>query len=415
MASAVAPGRGIPPRDVPPGPTSPRLETYDDAETYASGSSDVGYLDAVAADTSLGADMANAIALRDAKAKSKRLPVKDVSTANNALRDMYEEAFDFTDEQALARAAASYKFEREDRSDDRVSDDRADDRADAGVFTPDERRASALESLRAKQRWKQAYVANAVGGARSRSSDLGDADASEWIPHVFADGGGSVAWFKSRDAMTASERARADAVADRAEGKGVVPSARRDAGEKASPKKGERLEEAADVERVVRVTRRAETPPIGANSTDSTGNGGARDKVSEATERPRGVRAEGRRVAAARVSVVPAGRRPRGGVCLTRRRTRARVWSSASWPRTRAVTWWTPRASTRTRVAGQTRTIWSCARARLKRRRLRREPSRWTPTGTSWTSGRLLNRTWRATFRRRARRRPRRTSRGSTR
>ena len=169
MASAVAPRRGIPPRDVPPGSTSPRLETYDDAETYdASGSSDVGYLDSVAADTSLGADMANAIALRDAKAKSKRLPVKDVSTANNALRDMYEEAFDFTDEQALARAAASYKFEREDRSDDRVSDDRADDRADAGVFTPDERRASALESLRAKQRWKQAYVANAEHTARSR-------------------------------------------------------------------------------------------------------------------------------------------------------------------------------------------------------------------------------------------------------
>lgn len=308
MASAVAPGRGIPPRDVPPGPTSPRLETYDDAETYdASGSSDVGYLDSVAADTSLGADMANAIALRDAKAKSKRLPVKDVSTANNALRDMYEEAFDFTDEQALARAAASYKFEREDRSDDRVSDDRADDRADAGVFTPDERRASALESLRAKQRWKQAYVANAEHTARSRSSDLGDADASEWIPHVFADGGGSVAWFKSRDAMTASERARADAMADRAEGKGVVPSARRDAGEKASPKKGERLEDATDVERVVRVTRRAETPPIGANSAESTGNGGARDKVSEATERPRGVRAEGRRVAAAAFPSFPPG------------------------------------------------------------------------------------------------------------
>ena len=325
MASAVAPRRGIPPRDVPPGPTSPRLETYDDAETYASGSSDVGYLDSVAADTSLGADMANAIALRDAKAKSKRLPVKDVSTANNALRDMYEEAFDFTDEQALARAAASYKFEREDRSDDRVSDDRADDRADAGVFTPDERRASALESLRAKQRWKQAYVANAEHTARSRSSDLGDADASEWIPHVFADGGGSVAWFKSRDAMTASERARADAMADRAEGKGVS-EARRDAGEKASPKKGERLEEAADVERVVRVTRRAETPPIGANSTDSTGNGGARDKVSEATERPRGVRAEGRRVAAAAFPSFPPGgvRAARGSAPRGAGRARAR-------------------------------------------------------------------------------------------
>jgi len=125
MASAVAPGRGIPPRDVPPGPTSPRLDAYDDAETYALGSSDTGYLDSVAADATLGADMANARALRDAKAKSKRLPVRDVSTANNALRDMYEESFDFTDEQALARAAASYRFEREDPS-VRVSDDRAE-------------------------------------------------------------------------------------------------------------------------------------------------------------------------------------------------------------------------------------------------------------------------------------------------
>jgi hypothetical protein len=208
------------------------------------GSSDTGYLDSVAADATLGADMANARALRDAKAKSKRLPVRDVSTANNALRDMYEESFDFTDEQALARAAASYRFEREDPS-VRVSDDRelaSENREndDAGVFTLDERRASALESLRAKQRWKQAYVANAVAAPASardaRRSDLGDADKSEWIPHVFADGGGSVAWFKSRDAMTASERARADAMADRAEGKGrlgrVFPPGRRRKGER---------------------------------------------------------------------------------------------------------------------------------------------------------------------------------------
>ena len=313
MASAVAPGRGIPPRDVPPGPTSPRLDAYDDAETYALGSSDTGYLDSVAADATLGADMANARALRDAKAKSKRLPVKDVSTANNALRDMYEESFDFTDEQALARAAASYRFEREDPS-VRVSDDRAasENRENdgAGVFTLDERRASALESLRAKQRWKQAYVANAVKHAPAsardaRRSDLGDADKSEWIPHVFADGGGSVAWFKSRDAMTASERARADAMADRAEGKGVLE--KKDAGERA---RGSREREVADVERVVRVTRRAETPPIGANSTDSTGNAGnAGDvsEVSEAAERPRGVRAEGRRFAAAAFPSFPPG------------------------------------------------------------------------------------------------------------
>ena len=316
MASAVAPGRGIPPRDVPPGPTSPRLDAYDDAETYALGSSDTGYLDSVAADATLGADMANARALRDAKAKSKRLPVRDVSTANNALRDMYEESFDFTDEQALARAAASYRFEREDPS-VRVSDDRAAsenrENDDAGVFTLDERRASALESLRAKQRWKQAcfHVANAVAAQASardaRRSDLGDADKSEWIPHVFADGGGSVAWFKSRDAMTASERARADAMADRAEGKGVSDAfSLRDAGERA---RGERRE-AADVERVVRVTRRAETLPIRANSTDSTGNAGnAGDvsEVSEAAERPRGVRAEGRRFAAAAFPSFPPG------------------------------------------------------------------------------------------------------------
>ena len=315
MASAVAPGRGIPPRDVPPGPTSPRLDAYDDAETYALGSSDTGYLDSVAADATLGADMANARALRDAKAKSKRLPVKDVSTANNALRDMYEESFDFTDEQALARAAASYRFEREDPS-VRVSDDRAAsenrENDDAGVFTLDERRASALESLRAKQRWKQAYVANAVvrdgpASARdARRSDLGDETSkSEWIPHVFADGGGSVAWFKSRDAMTASERARADAMADRAEGKGVLE--KKDAGERA---RGSREREVADVERVVRVTRRAEPPPIGANSTDSTGNAGnAGDvsEVSEAAERPRGVRAEGRRFAAAAFPSFPPG------------------------------------------------------------------------------------------------------------
>ena len=253
MASAVAPGRGIPPRDVPPGPTSPRLDAYDDAETYALGSSDTGYLDSVAADATLGADMANARALRDAKAKSKRLPVKDVSTANNALRDMYEESFDFTDEQALARAAASYRFEREDPSPSvRVSDDRAENRENrendelTGVFTLDERRASALESLRAKQRWKQAYVANAgvrdgpASARDARRSDLGDADKSEWIPHVFADGGGSVAWFKSRDAMTASERARADAMADRAEGfpKSDAFPRKRDAGERGE--RGER-------------------------------------------------------------------------------------------------------------------------------------------------------------------------------
>ena len=169
MASAVAPGRGIPPRDVPPGPTSPRLDAYDDAETYALGSSDTGYLDSVAADATLGADMANARALRDAKAKSKRLPVKDVSTANNALRDMYEESFDFTDEQALAHAAESDRFERAEPSPAvRGSDDRAENRENRASahpprrITPGKPQATARATARAKQRWDTAAGANAV-------------------------------------------------------------------------------------------------------------------------------------------------------------------------------------------------------------------------------------------------------------
>jgi hypothetical protein len=287
------------------------------------GSSDTGYLDSVAADATLGADMANARALRDAKAKSKRLPVRDVSTVNNALAVMYAEEHYFEDEQALARAAASYRFEDEDPS-VRFSDDRRASDKDAtegaGVWTRDERRASALEALRAKQRWKQALHAHsAAAPAYVRAaprSDLGDADKSEWIPHVFADGGGSVAWFKSRDAMTASERARADAAADRAEGKSITEKNATDAPNDARRERGE----AADVERVVRVTRRAEAPPIRveANATDSTGTAGARD-ISEAKERPlmgMGVRAEGRPVAAAAAAAFPSF--PPGGVRAAR-------------------------------------------------------------------------------------------------
>ena len=308
MASAVAPGRGVPPRDVPPGPISPRLDAYDDAETYGIASSDTGYLDSIAADATLRASMANARALRDAKAKAKRLPVKEVSTLNNALRAMYEEEHDFTDEQALARAAASYRFERDDPS-GRVSDDRdasasgAED--DVGVFTRDERRASALEGLRAKQRWKQAMVANVAAAPRAaQRSDLGDADASEWIPHVFADGGGSVAWFKSRDAMDASERARADAMADRAEGTRVA-EARKNAGERT--RGASESAPSADVERVIRVTRRAEDPPVGARAKGRLTTTAEAGGSSETAERPRGVRAEGRRVAAAAVPSFPPG------------------------------------------------------------------------------------------------------------
>ena len=319
----MVPGRGVPPSDVPPGPMSTRLDAYDDAETYGIASSDTAYLDSVVADTALRADMANARALREKKSKSKRIPVKEVSTVNNALAVMYEEEHVFEDEQALARAAASYRFEDEDPS-VRFSDDRrasdTDATGDAGVWTLDERRASALEALRAKQRWKQALHAHsAAAPAYVRAaprSDLGDADASEWIPHVFADGGGSVAWFKSRDAMTASERARADAAADRAEGKSrekklLATDAPNDARRETKPN----ALVSGDVERVVRVTRRAEDPPIGAHRADSTATGGESDPRGEPEGRPRGVRADGRRAAAA---PVPSFSFPAGGVRAAR-------------------------------------------------------------------------------------------------
>ena len=313
MASAVAPGRGVPSRDVPPGPLTPRRNAYDDAETHGVASSDTGYLDSVAADATLRADMVHARALRDAKAKAKRLPVREVSTVHDALRDMYDEEHDFADEQALARAAAAYRFERADPSvfvpDDRRASE-SDARADAGAFTRDEREASALEGLRAKQRRKRALVANAAAAAPRAAprSDLGDADASEWIPHVFAAGDGSVAWFKRRDAMDVSERALADAAADGADANNVA-EARRDVGARTTG--APEPTSSADVERVVRVTRRAGDPPNGTGAAGlvrTDGTAGARDPKPESAERPRGVRAAGRRVAAARAAPsVPAG------------------------------------------------------------------------------------------------------------
>ena len=320
----MAPGRGVPPSAVPPGPMSTRLDAYDDAETYGIASSDTAYLDSVVADTALRADMTNARALREKKSKSKRIPVKELSTVNNALAVMYAEEHYFEDEQALARAAASYRFEDEDPS-VRFSDDRRasnkDATEDAGVWTRDERRASALEALRAKQRWKQALHAHsAAAPAYVRAaprSDLGDADKSEWIPHVFADGGGSVAWFKSRDAMTASEREKADAAADRAEGKSIIEKNATDAPNDARRENKQNALVSEDVERVVRVTRRAEARgPIGAHRGDSTLTGGERDPRGEQERgRPRGVRAEGRRAAAA---PVPSFSFPAGGVRAAR-------------------------------------------------------------------------------------------------
>ena len=320
----MAPGRGVPTSDVPPGPMSTRLDAYDDAETYGIASSDTAYLDSVVADTALRADMTNARALREKKSKSKRIPVKELSTVNNALAVMYAEEHYFEDEQALARAAASYRFEDEDPS-VRFSDDRRASDKDAtegaGVWTLDERRASALEALRALQRWKQALHAHsAAAPAYVRAaprSDLGDADKSEWIPHVFADGGGSVAWFKSRDAMTASERARADAAADWAEGKSHTEKNATDAPNDARRENKQNALVSEDVERVVRVTRRAEDQPIGAHRASFTATGGERDPRGEPEGRPRGVRAEGRRAAAAPVPSISFSF-PAGGVRAAR-------------------------------------------------------------------------------------------------
>ena len=241
--------------------------------------------------------------------------------------------------------------------------DRADDRADAGVFAPDERRAERRSRAARSTRSCSGVTSPAPSeSARtSRSSDLGDADASAPARRSLRTNG-SVAWFKSRDAM-ALVRARARG---RRGGQGVGerrrPLARRVAGAKASPKKGERLEDGGR-RGAWFGSRDAELSPIGANSTDSTGNGGARDKAGSHGATPRGARGRATASPPPRVQlVVPAGRASARAGSASRGAGRARACRSRlRVPRTRAVTWWTPRASTRTRVAGQTRTIWSCA------------------------------------------------------
>ena len=91
----------------------------------------------------------------------------------------------------------------------------------ASVFTDAEKAHSAARKEDARRDRRVAIDARTKP---LQNPDLGDADASDWIPHVFTSGGGSVAWFRSRDRMTPEERAAEDAAADRAEGIVRAPS-----------------------------------------------------------------------------------------------------------------------------------------------------------------------------------------------
>ena len=93
----------------------------------------------------------------------------------------------------------------------------------ASVFTNAEKADSAA---RREDAHRNEHIAIDAPTKPPQHPDLGDVDASAWIPHVFhsGTGGRSVAWFRSREHMTPEERAAEDAAADRAEGIVTVPS-----------------------------------------------------------------------------------------------------------------------------------------------------------------------------------------------
>ena len=97
----------------------------------------------------------------------------------------------------------------------------------ASVFTNAEKADSAA---RREDAHRNEHIAIDAPTKPPQHPDLGDVDASAWIPHVFhsGTGGRSVAWFRSREHMTPEERAAEDAAADRAEGIVTVPSEPKD-------------------------------------------------------------------------------------------------------------------------------------------------------------------------------------------
>ena len=278
-----------------------RRVTYDEdeynfEEEYGRLSDDDAYDPMQHVQDDLRKTMAHAKSARSTK--EKRRPVKEVSTLNNALQAMYEDEVAFFDEEQVVKDAASYRF----RDDDSAEDTSGGIETSNSVFTLAEKRQGALEGLRAKARFKHAttYAQNDV--KQKLIVDYGTTDASEWVPHVFSDGGGSVAWFKSRDAMTTEERIAADIAADRAEGiSGISGTVRTVRVTKEDLPKNIEVESGADVERVLRVTKRAEV--LVRKIDDDAEQTGQGDVLTQGLNqelptqpRRRGIRAAGRRV-----------------------------------------------------------------------------------------------------------------------